>query len=172
MNPLLLDKFFCLSLLFYTLTSCPSFNAGSGGGHCRHYSYNETTKQWTDTLGNPVSCSIADNINIFPYFSEEGCSHWQEFFPTVEFMKVPIRTGTGPLLQIYCVKQGYVEVDSTGQVLLIDKGVFCLKEHAEQEKEYSFSNCAGVYRKNPNAKTATNNTPENKPKPNETAEKS
>ena len=174
MKPLLLDNFFYLSLLFLILTNCPSFNAGSGGGHCSQYSWNETTKQWTDALGNPVSCSIADNNKIFPYIPPGGCNHWQEFFqadPTVKFVEVPIRTGAGPVLQTYCVKQRYVEVDSTGQVLLIDKGTFCLKEHAEQEKEYSFSSCAGVYRENPNKKTA-DNTQENKPKPKETAEKS
>ena len=153
-----LNKTLYLYLLCLCLTNCPSLNQGGGGRgrHCSQYTLNDRTKQWTDALGNPVSCSIADNNKIFPYLPDTGCDTWKEFFkadPTVRFVEIPIRVGSSSqnLLQTYCVKQQYVELDNSGQVLLLDQGSFCLKKYAEKEKEYVFSNCAGVYRKNPNS---------------------
>ena len=157
MQSMLLKKAFLLCLLCLCLLNCPGLNRGAGGGggggggHCSQYKLNETTNQWTDALGNPVSCSIADNNKIFPYYPGTGCDTWREFFktdPTVRFVEIPIKVGSQTLSQIYCVKEQYVEKDNSGQVLLLDQGAFCLKEY--DKKEYVFSSCKGVYRKNPN----------------------
>ena len=160
MKLLSLDKLFLLCGLF--LTHCPSsFNTGGGGQHCKQYNYNKDKKQWVDALGNAVNCSIVDNNKIFPYLPDTGCKHWQETFKadtTVKFVEIPIRVdhNQGVLLQTYCVKQRYVELDNSGQVLLIDKGAFCLKENEDQEKEYVFASCDGVYRKRKDASPKSN----------------
>ena len=72
-------------------------------------------------------------------------------FPQKAFKisEIPVRLGSGESATVerYCVKQTYVSVDHSGQVLLIDDGVFCLVESESGEGEYSFTSCKGVKRK-------------------------
>ena len=150
MRSLLFDNFLIL-LCFLWLASCPNFDL-SGVQHCRQYTYNQEQQQWVDSSGQIVSCTIIDNNRIFAYYPEQGCNYLKEFFQTdttVKFSEVPIRVGSSPssVVQTYCVKQRYIELDNSGQVLLIDKGLFCLKEHPEKKQEYIFSSCDGVLRK-------------------------
>ncbi len=141
---------------------CVSSCMGLGGlgnrvQHCSSYKYNQEKGVWLDATGKQVQCTIVDNNRIFPYFPDKGCDYWREFYnidPTVKFAEVPIKTGSSAtgVGETYCVKQRYISIDNSGQVLLIDEGVFCLREHPTQEKEYMFSSCEGVQKKNPNAK--------------------
>ncbi len=149
MRSLLFNSFWILLCLL--LASCPNLNL-SGVSHCRQYTYNQQQQQWVDSSGNIVSCTIIDNNKIFAYFPDQGCNYLKDHFQgdaTVKFSEVPIRVGHGPspIVQTYCVKQRYIELDNSGQVLLIDKGLFCLKESSEKKQEYVFSSCDGVYRK-------------------------
>ena len=143
----------CFILLFnlifiFLFSSCSNFGLEK---HCNQYTYNKKTQVWTDSSGQQVSCTIADNERVFAYFPDRGCDHWKQFYPdeTVQFLKVPIRLGSGEysVAQTYCVKQRYISKDNSGQVLLIDEGVFCLAEHPEIQKEYVFTSCKGVQRK-------------------------
>lgn len=134
------------------------FGLGSNIQHCSLYKYNQEKGVWLNSAGQQVRCTIVDNERIFPYYSGgTGCDYWREFYgidPTVTFAEVPIKVGSGAhaISHIYCVKQRYISVDDSDQVLLIDEGVFCLREHPTVEKEYIFSSCEGVQKKNPNAK--------------------
>ena len=150
MRQLLLD-----SLIFvFILSSCRS-NLGLGStAHCSQYTYSKEKQMWVDATGKKASCTIVDNQNIFPFYPEKGCDYWREFYhfqETVKFAEVPIRTGSGKYAaaQTYCVKQQYLSIDNSGQVLLIDEGVFCLKKHTEVEKDYAFASCQGVQKKAP-----------------------
>ncbi len=142
----------CLIFVFL-FSSCPGgFGTGSSQ-HCSMYKYDDQKKIWVDSLGKEVSCTIADNNRIFEYLPGKGCGFWKELYPddTVQFVEMPIRLGSGAhsIARMYCVKQRYVSHDNTGQVLLIDEGVFCFTEHPEVKGEYLFKSCEGVQRKRP-----------------------
>ncbi len=133
-----------------------NFGLGESTQHCSLYQYNQENGVWIDSFGQQVTCTIVDNNRIFPYYPGEGCDYWREFYsidPTVKFAEVPIKVGSGAhaIGQTYCVKQRYISKDNSGQVLLIDEGVFCLRAHPSIEKEWIFSSCEGVQKKNPNA---------------------
>ena len=168
MKSSLLGNLFLLFLLSPYLLGCPAGLKAGGSQNCSQYSYNDQTRSWVDALGNPVSCSIADNKKIFPYLPESGCDHWRETFqadPTVKFVEIPIAVGSGQgILQTYCVKQRYISIDSSGQVLLIDEGHFCLRENKDREKEYFMASCAGVYRKRQDPASANQTISEPTPK--------
>ena len=147
-----LSSYSFVYLIFVFLFS--SCQGGFGFGnqkHCSQYTYSEEKKIWVDSSGQEVSCTIADGNRIFDYIPEKGCGYWKELFPddTVQFVEVPIRVGSGEhsIAQIYCVKQRYISHDNSGQVLLIDEGVFCFSEHAELENEYVFKSCKDIQRK-------------------------
>ena len=135
--------FFCA----FVLSACNNFNLGLK--HCSQYTYSKDKKTWVDSSGKPVSCSIIDNKRIFYYDPASGCEHVKKLFPQKVFKisEIPIRVGSGEsaAVQRYCVKQSYISLDHSGQVLLIDEGIFCLAE--SEEEEYSFTSCKGVKKK-------------------------
>lgn len=137
--------FFCIFLL----SACNNFNFGLK--HCSQYTYSKDKKSWIDSAGKPVSCTIIDNNRIFFYDPVSGCEHVKKLFPQKVFKitELPIRVGSGEsaIVQRYCVKQSYISLDNTGQVLLIDEGVFCLAESQVEKDEYSFTSCKGVKKK-------------------------
>ena len=151
-----------LILLFVTFifSGCPQFGA-SGQKHCSQYKYDKKKKAWIDVFGKVVpSCTIVDNQNIFTFYPDKGCDYWRELYnidKTIQFVELPIKTGsgTGTIVQKYCVKQRYLSLDHSNQVLLIDEGVFCLKEVAKGE--YNFTSCEGVKKKNPKQAEIDNN---------------
>ena len=119
--------------------------------HCSQYIYSTEKQAWTDASGQTVSCSIADGNRVFYYLPETGCSHWEQMFSheTVKFSVVPVKLGSGKYAtaQKYCVKEQYIDIDNSGQVLLIDEGIFCLKKHPGTQDEYVFISCAGIQKK-------------------------
>lgn len=141
--------------IFILLFSSCSGNLGLGQvAHCSQYTYDKGKQIWVNTFGKQVSCTIVDNQNIFPFYPEKGCDYWREFYhfsETVKFVELPIRTGVGQYAtaQNYCVKQQYLSIDNSGQVLLIDEGVFCLTKHREVKEDYTFASCQGVQKKAP-----------------------
>ena len=140
--------------LFSSCLGGGGFGLGLGGlQHCSLYKYDEQKKIWVDSSGKEAACTIADNKRIFEYIPEKGCGYWKEFYPdeTLQFVEMPIRVGSGThaIAQMYCVKQRYISHDNTGQVLLLDEGVFCFTEHPEVKGEYLFKSCEGVQRKRP-----------------------
>ena len=141
-------------LFIMLLPSCTS-NLGLGQVmHCSQYNYDKVKQTWVDTFGKKVSCTIVDNKDIFPFYPEKGCDYWREFYhfsETVTFVELPIRRGMGKYAtaQTYCIKQEYLSIDNSGQVLLINEGVFCLKKHTEVKEEYTFASCQGVQKKAP-----------------------
>ena len=144
------------SLIFlfvvFMFSGCPNFNL-AGQKHCSQYKYDKNRNIWIDAFGKAVSsCTIADGQNIFTFFPDKGCDYWREAYnidKTVQFVELPIKTGSGQhaTVQKYCVKQRYLSLDHSNQVVLIDEGVFCLKEVAKDE--YNFTSCEGVKKKNP-----------------------
>ena len=164
MRSLLLDnraKIFFLAQVFLIfpgvvllLSACmQAFNFGGASGHCSQYTYDNNKQAWVDNSGQIVQCSIVDNNRIYPYVPGQGCDHWRKLFqhdPTVKFAEVPINAGgKSAVAQTYCVKQRYLSKDHSGQVLLIDEGIFCLRSHPTVADSYVFQNCQGVERANP-----------------------
>jgi hypothetical protein len=161
MKQLLSSNYYLFTYSVICLTFVSLFSSCLGGGgfglgnqqHCSLYKYDEQKKIWVDSSGKEASCTIADNNRIFDYIPEKGCSFWTEFYQedTVQFVEMPIRIGSGThsIAQMYCVKQRYISHDNTGQVLLLDEGVFCFTEHPEVKGEYLFKSCEGVQRKRP-----------------------
>ena len=144
-------------LLFFT-ACVPNFT-GPGGGkaHCSQYTYSQDKGSWVDSSGNYADCTIVDNNRIFSYFPGKGCDYWREVYAldeTVKFNELPIKIGSGKNIrpQTYCVKQQYVSHDNSGQVVLIDGGIFCFREHPEVKGGYSFASCEGVKKKAPEEK--------------------
>ena len=142
-----------LSVLVFTFlfSSCNKFNFG-GVKHCSQYKYSKERKVWVDSFGKAASCTIVDNNRIFAYYPEKGCNYLKDVFhsdDTIKFSEVPIRVGSGEgsVVQTYCIKQVYVNLDHSGKVLLIDEGIFCLTEHSEVKDEYAFTSCEGVKKK-------------------------
>ena len=149
MRLLLSGKWF---LLLFFSACLPNITGPAGGGaHCSQYSYSESKGAWTDASGKRVNCTIVDRQRIYNYMPSQGCEYWQKFFAgdaTVKFVEVPIKSGSGQntLTQKYCVKQRYVSLDHSGQVMLIDEGIFCFREHSSKDG-YIYSSCDGVQRK-------------------------
>lgn len=151
------QKLFLYSLIhlgfLFLLSSCQRGGFGLGGTrHCSQYTYSEERRTWVDSSGREAFCTIADGDRVFEYLPGEGCSYLKDLFPDdgiTQFVKMPIRIGSGEysIAQMYCVKQRYIGHDNTGQVLLIDEGVFCFTEHDEVKGEYVFKSCKGVQRK-------------------------
>ena len=115
-----------MSNLILLLSSCTSGLGLGQAMHCSQYTYDKGKQIWVDAFGKKVSCNIVDNNNVFPFYPEKGCDYWREFYhfsETVKFVELPIRTGVGKYAtaQTYCVKQQYLSLDNSGQVLLIDE---------------------------------------------------
>ncbi len=141
-----------LVLLLFFSGCLPNITGQAGGvAHCSQYTYSADKGSWVDSAGKSVNCTIVDRHRIFEYVAGKGCEHWQQHFKgdkTVKFVEVPIKTGSGQniLTQKYCVKQRYVSLDNSGQVMLIDEGIFCFREHASKQG-YVHSVCEGVKKK-------------------------
>ena len=133
-------------------SGCPNFNFFNEK-HCSQYKYDQNKNIWIDAFGKTVtSCTIVDNQKIFPFYPDKGCDYWREFYnidPSVKFVELIIKTGSGQqaTAKQYCIKQRYLSTDHSDQVVLIDEGAFCLKETSN--KEYTFTTCEGVKKKNP-----------------------
>jgi len=146
-------QYFVLFVAFFTLlSSCHNFIGGAVNTqkNCRLYQYDPEKNIFMDSSGNPVLCSIVDNERIFDYHPQLKCDPWIKHFqsdPTVTFNEIPIKIGVGDsaIVTKYCVKQRYIGLDNTGQVLLIDEGAFCLQETSVKQ-EFQFSSCEGVTR--------------------------
>ncbi len=155
MNQLLLGNLIMLLLL----SACGRHFGFGSAGHCSQYTYSNERQVWIDAAGKRVNCTIVDNNRIFPYYPEKGCDYWREFYQldeTVKFVELPIKIGSGKqiIAQTYCVKQVYINnTDHSGQVLLIDEGIFCFREHPGGGEGYVFTSCTGVKKKAPETET-------------------
>ncbi len=136
-------------------SSCKLQSLETGGTHCSQYQYSQEKKTWINQYGQPVSCSIADNVRIFDYQpgegEEAGCGLWKKLFnldETIRFNEVPVRIGLADqsVTRTYCVLERSVELDNNGQVLLIADS-YCLQPYELNSKEFFFISCENIYKK-------------------------
>ena len=140
------------SIMICCLSACMGVLPLGGGsdGHCSQYQFDSKKQSWVNDQDQSVKCTIADGKRIFNYIPGEGCNLWKEMYGSDESVVISdfvIQTGT--TARKYCVLQRYLEIDNSGQVLILGE-TYCLKQMGQDT--YSFSSCEGVERKNPENK--------------------
>ena len=137
-------------LMMSMTVSCPQLNYT--GQPCSKYQYSEQQQSWVDYSGRPVSCTISNGKSIFDWIPPKGCQHWVDVFAIDENAKVSeIVIEYGGRGQKYCVLQRYIDLGSSGQVLVIDNA-YCLQQTGQGQNTYSLlGSCEGVAVSNSNS---------------------